>query len=97
MMKIVKYIFVFFLVSALFSEEINGNGTTGANFLELDIGSAATSMGGAYVSVVNDVSSAYWNPAGLAYVNNRQTMFMYQPWVVGINNIYAGVAINYYS
>ena len=97
MMKIVKYIFVFFLVSALFSEEINGNGTTGANFLELDIGSAATSMGGAYVSVANDVSSAYWNPAGLAYVNNRQTMFMYQPWVVGINNIYAGVAINYYS
>ena len=52
-------------------------------------------MGRAYVSVANDVSSAYWNPAGLAYINSKQTMFMYQPWIVGINNVYAGVAINY--
>ena len=78
-----------------FTIEINGNGTTGANFLEIDIGSAATAMGGAYVSVANDVSSAYWNPAGLAYVNGKQTFFAYQPWIIGINNIYVGAAINY--
>ena len=49
------------LISSLLSVEINGNGTTVANFLEIDIGSAATAMGGAYVSIANDVSSAYWN------------------------------------
>ena len=92
MKKFISYIILFNLV---FSIEINGNGTTGANFLEIDVGSAATAMGGAYVSVANDVSSSYWNPAGLAYVNNRQTFFAYQPWIVGINNIYAGVAISY--
>ena len=58
------YYLILLFVSNLLAIEINGNGTTGANFLELDIGSAATSMGGAYVSVANDVSSAYWNPAG---------------------------------
>jgi len=84
-------------LSLISASEINGNGTTAANFLEMDIGSAATSMGGAYVSVANDVSSAYWNPAGLAFVHNRQAMFMYQPWVVGINNLYTGFAINYHS
>ncbi len=92
MKKVIVYIILF---CCAYSIEINGNGTTGANFLEIDIGSAATAMGGAYVSVANDVSSAYWNPAGLAYIKNRQTFFTYQPWLVGIDNIYAGVAINY--
>ena len=63
-----KHTIVLLLISFLFSTEINGNGTTAANFLEMDIGCAATSMGGAYVSVANDISAAYWNPAGLAYV-----------------------------
>ena len=89
------YILNIIFLSTLFSIEINGNGTTGANFLEIDVGSAATAMGGAYVSVANDISSAYWNPAGLSYVNSKQTFFMYQPWVADINNIYTGVAINY--
>ena len=95
MKKMNLYYLILLFATNLAAIEINGNGTTGANFLELDIGSAATSMGGAYVSVANDVSSAYWNPAGLAYIQSKQTMFMYQPWIVGINNIYAGVAINY--
>ena len=70
------------LISSLLSVEINGNGTTVANFLEIDIGSAATAMGGAYVSIANDVSSAYWNPAGLSFVNKKQAYFMYQPWIL---------------
>ena len=90
-----KHTIILLLISFLFSTEINGNGTTAANFLEMDIGSAATAMGGAYVSVANDISAAYWNPAGLAYVKNRQAIFMYQPWVLGISNLYTGVAINY--
>ena len=89
------YILNIIFLSILLPIEINGNGTTGASFLEIDVGSAATAMGGAYVSVANDVSSAYWNPAGLAYVNKKQTFFMYQPWVADINNIYTGVAVNY--
>ena len=56
MKNIYKYYLILLFTSNLFAIEINGNGTTGANFLELDIGSAATSMGGAYVSVANDVS-----------------------------------------
>ena len=94
MKKIIIYIIL--ILSILQSEEINGNGTTAANFLEIDIGSAGTAMGSAYVSVANDVSSAFWNPAGLAYVLNRQTIFMYQPWIeeLGINSVYAGVAIH---
>ena len=83
------------LISSLLSVEINGNGTTVANFLEIDIGSAATAMGGAYVSIANDVSSAYWNPAGLSFVNKKQAYFMYQPWILDTDSFFAGAAFSF--
>ena len=50
---------------------VNRNGTTAANFLEIDLGSAGSSMGGAYVSLASDMSAVYWNPAGLSAIRNR--------------------------
>ena len=41
-------------------------GTTAANFLEIGYGTAGCAMGDAYVSMARDLSSIYWNPAGLA-------------------------------
>ena len=41
-------------------------GTTAANFLEMGVGSAANGMGDAYVAATRDLSSVYWNAAGLA-------------------------------
>lgn len=76
------------------SQEIQRYGTTAANFLEIGIGSAPSSMGEAYVSVARDVSSLYWNPAGLAHIKGTQLQFMSQPWIVGINNIFAGAALH---
>lgn len=91
-----KYLInIIIFISLSLSTEINGNGTTAANFLEIDVGSAPTAMGGAYVSLANDVSSSYWNPAGLAYINNRQVFFMYQPWILDISSVYSGVALNF--
>jgi len=65
-------------------------GTTAANFLEMGIGSAGNAMGDAYVSVVNDISSIYWNPAGLAYMTQNELLFMHQPWIAGIDVNFAG-------
>ena len=65
-------------------------GTTAANFLEMGIGSAGNAMGDAYVSSANDVSSAYWNPAGLAYIKHNEVLFTHQPWIAGIDVNFAG-------
>ncbi|MBC8479282.1 MAG: PorV/PorQ family protein [FCB group bacterium] len=81
-----------FLFSMLFS--VNRNGTTTANFLEVDIGSTGTAMGGAYVSVVDDVSSVFWNPAGLASMKGSEFMFIYQPWILDISHVFVGGAVN---
>jgi len=68
-------------------------GTTTANFLEIGVGSAGNAMGEAYVSMTNDLSSIYWNPAGLAFVRQNEAQFMYQPWLVDISTQFAGAAM----
>ncbi|MEN8193608.1 MAG: PorV/PorQ family protein [Bacteroidota bacterium] len=67
-------------------------GTTAANFLEMGIGGHANAMGEAYVSVASDISSIYWNPSGLGYLENNEVLFMYQPWIADINVVFAGAA-----
>ena len=68
-------------------------GTTAANFLEMGIGSAANAMGEAYSSVARDLSSIYWNPSGLGYMESNEFLFMYQPWIADINVGFAAAAI----
>jgi len=95
-MKIIlqKYIFLIFayIIVGLNAQTINRYGTTTANFLEIGVGSRATAMGDAYVAVANDVSSIYWNPAGLSNISNASTLFMVQPWLVDINMVFAAGA-----
>jgi len=75
---IIFYLFVT-CISGLHGEMINRYGTTTANFLEIGVGSGSA-MGEAYVAVANDISSIYWNPAGLANVTRPfwEAHFLYQ-------------------
>ena len=70
-----------YCMTCLYGQTINRYGTTAANFLEIGVGSGPSAMGEAYVAVANDVSSIYWNPAGLASVSNSSALFMVQPWL----------------
>lgn len=65
-------------------------GTTAANFLEMGVGSAASGMGDAYVAASRDLSSVYWNAAGLAYLGNNEVQFSYQPWIADIDVAFVG-------
>ena len=68
-------------------------GTTAVDFLSIGFGPAGISMGDAYVAVTNDLSSAYWNPAGLAHMQQNEAMFVHQPWLVDINTNFIGVGV----
>jgi len=50
-------------------------------------------MGDAYVSLVQDASAIYWNPAGLAQMDRTEVMFVTQPWIVGMNATFASFGI----
>jgi len=92
--KILLIIFYLFVtcISGLHGEMINRYGTTTASFLEIGVGSKSSAMGEAYVAVADDISSIYWNPAGLANVTRPSAMFMIQPWIVDIDMLFLGSA-----
>lgn len=75
------------------SIQVKKTGTTASKFLSIGIGPRANAMGGAFTSVANDASALYWNPAGLALVNNVQTLFTYTKLFVDIDLNYFGVVV----
>lgn len=78
---------------ASFAQKPYRVGTTTADFLAIGFGSSGAAMGDAYVSVANDLSAAYWNPAGLSYLEQNEAQFTYQPWIADITTSFTGVAI----
>lgn len=54
-------------------------------FLAIGVGGRALGMANSVVASVNDISSTYWNPAGLMHIeNNIQLMFMHSNYFSGI-------------
>ncbi len=92
-MKKIIIISVIVLVPILMCAEIFGKTATAAlQFLKLGIDARATGMGEAYVAVSDDISSVYWNPAGLATKLNHQAFFSHTEWVADIKHEYAAVS-----
>ena len=94
--QIVTIMLTCFLIpnSIVFSQEVTKVGTTAANFIAIDMGPRGTAMGSAYVSVANDVSAMYWNPAGIASIRSFQSMFANTKWILDLSLNYAGVVVN---
>ncbi len=46
-------------------------------FLTTGFGARALGMGGAFVSIADDASAIYWNPAGLVQLQRSQILFMH--------------------
>lgn len=54
-------------------------------FLSLGVGARALGMSNAYVAATNDVTSGYWNPAGLLQIKNSvQVGLMHSEYFAGI-------------
>ena len=67
--------------------------TTAASFLEIGSGAKSLSMGGAFVSIANDVSALYWNPAGIVNIDRPSVQFYHSPWLVETEYYYGGLVI----
>lgn len=70
-------------------------GTRGANFLEIGIGARALALAGAGATLHSGVFSMYWNPAGLALLDEFGVGFSYAALYedLDIDYVYAGGAI----
>ncbi len=67
-------------------------GTTSANFLKMGIGPRAVGMGEAQVGLADDVYATYWNPAGLAQLENPEAGFVQTQYFQDIQSQYAAYA-----
>ena len=74
-------------------DRITNVGTTAASFLEVGVGSRAIGMGGAFVAVANDVTTLYWNPAGLSRIATSEAVFERIEWLADIYFNYLGATI----
>ncbi|MBN1895760.1 PorV/PorQ family protein [bacterium] len=96
----IKILFLFVAAGLLVSRGLQAQtrpyrvGTTTASFLEMGVGSAGCAMGEAYVGHAQDLSSVYWNPAGLSYMAMNELQFIYQPWIAGIQFTHAAASLN---
>lgn len=80
----------FFLLGA--GAWASGPGTSVAPILKLGLGARPAAMGGAFVSISNDVSASAWNPAGLAEVQQAEAALSDAVYYQGINLDYLTVA-----
>lgn len=69
-------------------------GTSAAPFLGINIGGAATAMGGAYVSMATDASALYWNPGAISRLGHSQINFTHTRWFVNTDYNWAGIILN---
>ena len=76
------------------SATITKTGTTAAQFLKIGVDARASAMGNAFTAMKGDLSSMYWNPAGLTSIGRMETMFMNSSWLAGIQFTHAAFAIN---
>lgn len=81
------------LVQGQFVSNVSKVGTTAAPFLEIEIGSRALGMGGAFVAVANDATAIYWNPAGIARLSKSEATLIHTNWLVGTNFDFAGIVL----
>ena len=65
----------------LSSGTISKVGTTVGQFLKLGVDARSIAMGGAVAAVANDVSTIYWNPAGLSRIHAHEAMFTHTEWL----------------
>ena len=53
---------------------------SGNAFLDIGTGARAVAMGEAFTGIADDITSIYWNPAGLGQVKNLQILLMHNQW-----------------
>lgn len=85
---IILFILVFLPETKIFPQP------TGAIFLKEAIGARQIAMGEAFVSIVDDVTSLYYNPAGLANMDNNELTTMYTKGIMDISYAFVGCGIS---
>ena len=84
--KIAFILSLFFAISAY----AYSPGTSGFQFLKMQVGARAAGMAGAFLAVPGDVHSLFYNPAGIAPLQLKSASFSYHDDLLDINSGFLG-------
>ena len=101
MKNLLKYlvvtIFLYLSISVMYGQnvvtDVSKSGTTAGTFLEIPVGSTAIGMGSAFVSIANDATALYWNPAGITSMLQNNFMAVHTNWIADTRFDFAGLII----
>lgn len=68
-------------------------GTAGAQFLKIGPGARVDSLGGAFGAIANDVTTIYWNPAGLSQLEKTSFSDTHTIWLADVRYNYLAFGI----
>ncbi|MEW6413335.1 MAG: PorV/PorQ family protein [Candidatus Zixiibacteriota bacterium] len=95
MRKIITVAILTAFLAGSASAEFSKVGSSGAQFLKIAVGSKYQAMGEASVAMVDDIYATFWNPAGLAAIENNAVSFTNVDYLLDINLNYIGFARNF--
>lgn len=93
-------IYLLFLVLLLLPGVLYGQAkvaTAGAQFLEIGVSARAVGMGEAFISIADDATAIYYNPAGLTQLYEKEVIFTHIDYAAGINFEFGGLAYPLWS
>jgi len=72
----------------VWSVEFDNLGTSGAQFLKLDVDARVVGLGGANVAFTRGAMALYYNPAGIANMGKNSLALSYTDWIADIKYSY---------
>jgi len=93
MKKIIIVIIFIALQAVNYGGGFSKVGTIAAQFLKIGVGARAMGLGGSYTALANDVTSLYWNPAGITNINNFSFAVSHSEWFADISYDFAGIVL----
>lgn len=91
MRRLPVYLILFFLALPGLCQNPKA-GTTGGSALRIGVGTRTAAMGNTFTGIADDVSSIYWNPAGLGQLERPQLSIMGANWLGGVRHGWIGFA-----
>jgi hypothetical protein len=85
---ILLFVAVLLCLTAVYAKPFGKTGTAALQFLKIGVDARAVGMGEAYTAVTDDISSVWWNPAGLAPALKNQVFISHTNWPADIMHEY---------
>ena len=73
-------------------EDFSNVGSRAAEFLTVPVGARGTALGSAFAAAADDITSIYWNPAGLGFMDGPQAFYTYVNMPLEVTLNYGAVA-----